>query len=144
MGPRWTGCLDGLCTTDRLRIFMYVLVTISVILFPFISLFCSQVHGLIPCYLLITAGSDSDSDSLVDESLSMQPKGHFHATYHAGSVSESNTLVHKCKACSQIPLLLLLSQFKFAINVRMLCNIAGISSLQCAGIYIKKICNVVC
>ena len=42
-----------------------------------------------------SAGSDSESDSFVDESLGMQPNSNFHATYHAGSVSESNSLVHK-------------------------------------------------
>ena len=39
------------------------------------------------------AGSFSESDLLVDESLNLQPNGYFHATYSAGSVSESDSLV---------------------------------------------------
>ena len=41
------------------------------------------------------AGSVSESNSLVHKSHSLQPKGYFHATYAARSDSESNSLVDK-------------------------------------------------
>ena len=47
---------------------------------------CSQTATSMP-------GSVSERDSSVDESLSMQPNGYFHATYSAGSVSERDSLV---------------------------------------------------
>ena len=40
-----------------------------------------------------SAGSLRESDSLVDESLTQIPKDYFHATYFAGSISESDSLI---------------------------------------------------